>query len=349
MKAAVLKKFGEPLVWEEVPTPEPGPEEIRLQVMACGTDGTDLKMVQGFGYTPELPFIIGHEIAGVVAGLGGRVTDWRPGSRAIAYNFFPCGRCRFCLTQREQICQNMAGVMGARVKHGGYAEYLCLPARQVVPIPAHLSWPDAAVIPDAVITALHGVDRARLQLNETVLIFGVGGVGSSAIQIAKMRGAKVAAVDRSAEKVHRALAMGADAAWNSAESDPVRCAREFSQGFGVDCVIDVVGVEQTMAAAIDALRPGGRLVVIGYTPEAYGLNGKRLAQNELEIIGTRAGRLQDLIDSVKVVAEGRFKSIVTDLFPMEEVNQAMDSLRAGRILGRAVLLTPAGLKSIEAQ
>ncbi|MBM3738552.1 MAG: zinc-binding dehydrogenase [Acidobacteria bacterium] len=349
MKAAVLKKFGDPLVWEEVPTPEPGPEEVRLQVMACGTDGTDLKMVQGFGYTPVLPFIIGHEITGVVDAVGSRVTDWQPGARAIAYNFFPCGRCRHCLTHREQICQNMAGVMGARVKHGGYAEYLCLPARQVVAIPAHVSWPDAAVIPDAVITALHGVDRARLQLNETVLIFGAGGVGSSAIQIAKMRGARVAAVDRSADKVRRALEMGADAAWNSCDSDSVQLARDFSQGFGVDCVIDVVGVEQTMAAGIEALRPGGRLVVIGYTPEVYGLNGKRLAQNELEIIGTRAGRFQDLIDSVEVVAGGRFKSIVTDLFPMEEVNRAMDALRAGEILGRAVLLTPAGRKTMEVQ
>ena len=346
MKAAILKELGGPLQIEEVPDPAIEPDEVLVQVMACGTDGTDLKMVDGFGYTPELPFILGHEIAGVVAEVGSRVSTLQSGDRVIAYNFFTCGRCRFCLTHREQLCVDMAGVMGARNKYGGHAEYVGVPARQLVPLPDNVSWLDAAVIPDAVITALHAVDRARVQLGETVVIIGVGGVGSSAVQIAKLSGARVVAVDRTAEKVERASDMGADAVINNAETDVPKSVQDLTAGLGADCVIDCVGLEQSLAAGIDSLRPGGRLTVLGYTPELYGVNGKRLAQNELEIIGTRCGRLQDLINAVRLVADGKIKSIVTDIYPLEEINEAMGALRAGKVLGRAVLLTPAGQEAV---
>ena len=346
MKAAILKELGGPLQIEEVADPAIESDEVLVKVMACGTDGTDLKMVDGFGYTPELPFILGHEIAGVVAEVGSEVSTLRPGDRVIAYNFFTCGRCRFCLTHREQLCVDMAGVMGARNKQGGHAEYVGVPARQLVSLPDNVSWPDAAVIPDAVITALHAVDRARVQLGETVVIIGVGGVGSSAVQIAKLSGARVVAVDRTAEKVERAYSMGADVAINNAESDVPKSVQELTAGLGADCVIDCVGLEQSLAAGIDSLRPGGRLTVLGYTPELYGVNGKRLAQNELEIIGTRCGRLQDLMNAVRLVADGKIKSIVTDVYPLEEVNEAMAALRAGKVLGRAVLLTPAGQEAV---
>ncbi len=346
MKAAILKELGGPLQIEEVPEPAIEPEEVLVKVMACGTDGTDLKMVDGFGYTPELPFILGHEIAGVVAEAGSGVSALKSGDRVIAYNFSTCGRCRFCLTHREQLCVDMAGVMGARNKHGGHAEYVGVPARQLVSLPDNVSWPDAAVIPDAVITALHAVDRARVQLGETVVIMGVGGVGSSAVQIAKLSGARVIAVDRTDEKVDRASEMGADVAVNNTETDVPKTVQEMTAGLGADCVIDCVGLEQSLAAGIDSLRPGGRLTVVGYTPELYGVNGKRLAQNELEIIGTRCGRLQDLINAVRLVAEGKIRSIVTDVYPLEEVNEAMAALRAGKVLGRAVLLTPAGQQAV---
>ena len=150
------------------------------------------------------------------------------------------------------------------------------------------------------------------------------------------------AVDRVAEKTDFALRMGADLAIDSTRGDVQQAVREFTRGEGADGVIDCVGVEQTLAAGVDSLRPGGRLTVVGYTPETYGLNGKRLAQNELEIVGTRCGRLQDLIGAVQLMAENKLKPLVTHPYPLEEINRAMADLRAGRVLGRAVLLTPAG-------
>ena len=255
MKAAILKELGGPLQIEEVPEPAIEPEEVLVKVMACGTDGTDLKMVDGFGYTPELPFILGHEIAGVVAEAGSGVSALKSGDRVIAYNFSTCGRCRFCLTHREQLCVDMAGVLGARNKHGGHAEYVGVPARQLVSLPDNVSWPDAAVIPDAVITALHAVD-GRVQLGETVVIMGVGGVGSSAVQIAKLAGSKGNRRGPNRRKSRSRQRMGADVAVNNAETDVPKTVQEMTAGLGADCVIDCVGLEQSLAAGIDSLRPG---------------------------------------------------------------------------------------------
>ena len=345
MKAAVLKQLGQPLEIEERPRPAFGAEEALIQVMACGTDGTDLKIVDGFGYSPELPAILGHEVAGVVSEVGERVTRVKPGDRVVVYNFSTCGRCRMCRTRREQLCPHMTGVLGAKDR-GGHAEYLSIPARQLVPLPDNIAWPEAAVLADARITALHAVDRAWVGLDDRIVIFGAGGVGISAIQIAKLAGARVLAVDRVAEKTDFAIRMGADFAIDSTRRDVQEAIREFTQGEGADGVIDCVGVEQTLAAGVDGLRPGGRLTVVGYTPETYGLNGKRLAQNELEIVGTRCGRLQDLVGAVQLMAENKLKPIVTNLYPLEEINQAMEDLRSGKVLGRAVLLTPAGREAM---
>lgn len=337
MKAAVLKAFGKPLVIEDVPDPSIGPDDALVQVMACGIDGTDLKLLDGFGYTPELPFIMGHEPAGVVRQVGSAVTSVKPGDRVITYNFFTCGACPLCLTGREQLCPNMAGVLGVRDVPGGYAEFLKIPARQVVRLPEGIPWHDAAVLCDAGITAFHAVDRARLTLGEAVVIVGVGGVGSFAVQFARLSGGRVIAVDQTEEKTARAVELGADVAINASEQDIAASVRQLTGGWGADCVIDIVGKEATLAAGMDALCPGGRLVVVGYTPDTYPLNGKSLAQRELEIIGTRCGRKQDLIDVVRLAAEGKTQSIVTDLYPFDQVNEALARLRDGKVLGRLVL------------
>ena len=342
MKAAVLKQFGEPLVIEDVPTPQIEDDQVLIKVMACGIDGTDLKMLDGFGYTPQLPFILGHEPAGVVEQVGDRVTQFKPGDRVITYNFFVCGRCRLCLTGREQLCPNMTGTLGARNWQGGYAQYLKIPARQVVGIPPGIDWPDAAVLPDAGITAFHAVDRSGLKLGETVVIFGVGGVGSFAVQIAALAGAKVIAVDQTPAKTQRALQLGADEAIDASRQDVAQTVRDLTAGYGADCVIDIVGKQATISAGIDSLANGARLVIVGYTPEEYALNGKRMAQNELQIIGTRCGPKQDLINVAAMVAAGKLQSIVTDRSPLEKVNEALQRLRSGRVLGRLVLDMPAG-------
>jgi len=342
MKAVVIRAFGEPLQWEEVEVPAPGPGEALVQVMACGIDGTDLKLLDGFGYTPELPFIMGHEVAGVVAEIGDGVAGFGRGDRVVAYNFFTCGQCPLCLQHREQLCVDMGGVLGVKDKHGGYAEYVAVPSRQLVRVPEHVPWADAAVACDAGLTAFHAVDRAALSPGETIVIIGVGGVGSTAVQLAKGAGARVIAVEIAPQKEEWARRMGADEVLNPATADIATALRDLTGGLGADGVIDVVGTGTTMTAGVDALRHGGRLVIVGYTPEGYTLEGKYIAQNELEIIGTRAGRKQDLLDVAQLISDGEISSIVTEQFPMEEANAALGRLREGKTCGRIVLLTPAG-------
>src|SRR6266545_4676904 len=209
MKAAVLRAFGEPLSIEEVDDLRPGPGEAVVKVMACGIDGTDLKLLHGFGYTPELPFIMGHEPAGVIAAVGEGVTAFKPGDRVVTYNFLIPPESPWYESEREQLCPDMLGVIGVKGLNGGYAERLLVPAHQLVRIPERIAWPDAAVHCDAGVTAYHAVRRSRLAAGETALVIGVGGVGSFAVQFAKLAGARVIAAERTQAKLDWARDLGA--------------------------------------------------------------------------------------------------------------------------------------------
>lgn len=234
MKAAVLREFGKPLVIEDVETPVPAADEVLIRVHACGIDGTDLKLLDGFGYHPDLPFIMGHEPAGVVEKIGDAVTDIVVGNRVVTYSFSSCGTCELCRSNRGQLCPNLGSVLGVKDKNGGYAEYLTMPARQVVQVPGEISFNDAATLCDAGITAFHAVDRARIAAGEIVLVIGVGGVGSYVVQIAKLRGARVIAAEATDAKCAHALALGVDDVIHSTDMDIAARCRELTDGRGVD-------------------------------------------------------------------------------------------------------------------
>jgi propanol-preferring alcohol dehydrogenase len=335
MKAALLKQFGAPLSVEEVSDPQPGPDDVVVAVKACGIDGTDLKLLDGFGYTPDLPFVMGHEPAGVVESIGERVSTFKRGDRVIPYIFLIPPESPWYQTEREQLCPDMAGVLGVKNFGGGYAERFVVPARQLVPIPEGIAWHDAAVHCDAGLTAYHAVRRSGLTLGETVLVIGVGGVGSFAVQFAKLAGACVFAVERTRAKLDWARELGAAEAIGSADGG--QAVRDLTHGRGVDCVVDIVGTEGSMAAALDAVCVGGRVVVVGYTTDSFALSGKRLAQNELLVSGSRGGSRKDLVAALRLTAAGRVRSIVTDTLPLSAANEALAKLRNGQVMGRLVL------------
>jgi propanol-preferring alcohol dehydrogenase len=335
MRAAVLKAFGAPLVIEDLPDPVAGADDIVIDVQVCGIDGTDLKLLDGFGYTPDLPFIMGHEAAGVVHSVGSRVTSLTAGERVLAYNFLIPPDSRWFQSDREQLAPDMQGVVGVKNRNGGYAGKLLLPAYQVVRVPAGVAWHDAAVHADAGLTAFHAVRRARLTFGETALIIGAGGVGSFAIQYAKLAGTKVIVVERTPEKREWAKRLGADDA--VATEQAAALARAANAGRGFDCVLDLVGTEATMTTAMDAVAGGGRIVIVGYTPDTLPLSGRRLAQNEIEIIGSRGGSRSELAAALDLAATGKIRSIVTDRAPLADVNQALAKLKRSEVLGRLVL------------
>ena len=336
MKAAVLRAFGEPLAIEEIAAPRPGPGEALLRVRACGIDGTDLKLLDGFGYMPELPFVMGHEIAGDVVECGADVAEFASGDRVAVYNFVTCGACAYCRGFRDQLCLDMGGIVGILDLPGGYADYVCLPAQQLIRLPDEVSYEDGATCCDAGMTALRAVDRADVNNGDRVLVIGVGGVGSVVTQILAASGVEVIAVDTDVAKESWARAQGAASFLSLGADDLVAEVLRRSAGLGVDRVIDVVGLEETMRAGFAVLRRGGRMVVVGYTPEAFPLPGKELAQNEKEVLGTRAGRRDDLRTCLGLFGAGKLRSIVRANYPLRRVNEALEALRGG-VIGRIVL------------
>lgn len=336
MKAAVLRQIGEPLTIEQVRRPIPGAGEALVRVRACGIDGTDLKLLDGFGYVPQLPFIMGHEIAGEVSEVGADVKGFAPGDRIAAYNFVTCGACRYCRAFRDQLCLSMRGIVGILDVPGGYAEYVCLPAQQLIHLPDGVCWADGATCCDAGMTALHAVERADAQIGDTALVIGIGGVGSVVTQLLAASGIEVIAVDIDVNKADWVRQQGAKAFLDSRSDDVAAQVQHMTGGIGVDRAIDVVGLESTMRAGFASLRRAGRLVVVGYTPEHFPLPGVELAQNEKEVIGTRAGRRHDLERCLQLVAAGKLRSIVRRQYPLDQVNEALAQLRAG-VIGRIVL------------
>ena len=337
MKAAVLHKIGEALRMDNVPAPKAGPDEVTIRTKACGICGTDLHIRDGWGYTPELPFIMGHEPAGVVVEVGGSVTRFKPGDRVVPNIFFTCGKCFYCRTNRETQCLHLEGILGVLKYPGGYGEFFKVRERQLFHLPEKISFSEGAVIADAVVTAVHGVRRGRIAPGETVMVISVGGCSAAAIQVCKAYGAKVISVVRSEEKRERALRLGADAALDSRQTAVPAAVRDLTDGLGVHCVIDGVGDAETMKTGLESLCHGGRLVILGYTQERYALDPRKTAVQELEILGTRSGGRDDTAESIRLVGSDTWVPVVTDFFGIEQVEEAHAVMRQGKNLGRIVL------------
>ncbi|MBX3011723.1 MAG: alcohol dehydrogenase catalytic domain-containing protein [Caldilineaceae bacterium] len=338
MKAALLRQLGQPLVIEEVPTPLPGPGEVLVKTQACGICATDLHILAGWGYEPTLPFIMGHEPAGIVHALGPGVTGFAPGDRVVPNIFYTCGNCRYCRTNRETLCTNLGGILGVLNHHGAYAEYFTVPARQLFHLPEVIAFADGAVIADAVVCAMHALkQRAQVYPGDQVLVIGIGGVGLSVIQAARTAGAQVIATDIRQEKVDQARQLGALGLLFTDQPSWVAAIKALTQGEGVDVVFDCHGSEQTLGQGVNALRKNGRLVIIGYTQERWPLAPQWMSRFELEIVGSRSGGRQDTADAIALVATPHWQSIVSDHFPLAQINEALALLKSGKARGRIVM------------
>lgn len=338
MRAAVLHAIGQPLRIQDVPIPSIGPEDVLVRSMACGICGTDLHIRDGWGYTPALPFIMGHEVAGIVAKTGEKVTRFTVGDRVVPNNFFTCGSCFYCRTNRETQCVQLDGILGVLKHAGGYAEYFAIPARQLFPLPDTIPFTEGGVIADAVVTAVHAVRRGRVAPGETVVIISIGGCSAAAIQVCKAYGARVISVVRSRRKAQRAHDLGADATIDSRDGDAKIALKELAERFNVACVIDGVGTAETLGLGMQTLTNGGRLVVLGYSQERYPIDPRQVAVRELEVIGTRSGGREDTVEAIRLVGSPGWKPIVTDTYPLEEVESAHATMRAATALGRIALL-----------
>ncbi|WP_324669419.1 alcohol dehydrogenase catalytic domain-containing protein [Geochorda subterranea] len=341
MRAMVLDQFGGRLQLKEVPDPAPpGPGQVLVRVRACGLCYTDVKIASASlpgPLLPRLPHILGHEPAGEVVAVGEGVMSVAPGDHVALHIYLPCGRCRACWAGDETLCDSVRQ-LGFNLP-GAMAEYVVVPEINAVRIGQHVPLEEAAIIADAVATTVHGLrERAGLRVGETVLVIGAGGLGLHAIQVARLGGARVLAVDQAPDKLELARKVGADDAF-LIQSEHAAKQVLAAAGGPVDLVVELVAKPVTMSLAAAVLRTGGRLLMIGYQPGVdVAIPTPDVVLRNLSIIGSTASSLLSFRESVRLVEQGKIRPVVTDRYRLEEANEALERLKRGGILGRAVLL-----------
>ena len=336
VKAAMMRAVRQPLSVEDVRVPIIGPDEVLIETRTCGICGTDLHILEGHGYVPALPHILGHEPAGVVAEIGSAVTGLAPGDRVVPHLFIGCEECFYCRTGRHQQCSSLKGIIGV-LSNGAFAEYFKAPARNLYKLPEPVPFDEGGLIADAVITAVHACRRGEFGVGDSAAVIGAGGVGLVIIQILRAAGVRVAAVDPHPDKLERARQLGAGLAIEPALPDAAERLREFSGGQGLTGLFNCVGTSQSMRLCADSVMRCGRIVVVGEEPQDPRIDTIEIAQKELEIIGSRNGTRQDMQDAIRLVASGVARPLIGARFPLSEINQAFDAMRKG-VLGRVVVV-----------
>ena len=338
MNAMVLKEFNTALVIDTAEIPEIGPDEVLIKVKACGICRTDLKIQKGLfdRRIIQLPHIMGHEFAGIVERAGSRVRGTAVGQRVVAHFYIACGKCRFCKDGRENLCSHITRP-GFELA-GAYAEYVRVPAANVVPFGDRISFEEAAVLPDAVATPYHALRLGELKPGESVLVVGLGGLGIHAIQIAKALGGRVIACDIDEARLKIAYGYGADQVFNARDDARVEKVQDLTDGYGVDVCLDLVGTSASFTWALPATRGGGRYCLVGYAPnQPVEIDTVLYHVREWKLIGCRASTRQDLVEVVELTEKGLIKPVIDRVYPLEQANEGLRDLEDGKILGRGVL------------
>ena len=331
MKAAVLRGANQALEVMEVPTPSPGPGEVLVRVVGCGMCHTDLHYLDhGVKTFKEPPIILGHEAAGTVEKLGDGSGDVAEGDRVLIPAVLSCGTCRYCRRGRENICDNL--VMLGNNMDGAYAEFVVVPASQLIAVPASIPLERASIIADAVSTPYHAVKhRGRVQPGDIVAVVGCGGVGLNVVQCATLAGARVIAIDVSEQRLDIARTLGAVETVNPNEVERIdRHIRKLTDG-GVDVAFEAIGNPRTIRVAFSLLRRGGRLCVIGYSADEVTLSAAKLMYFELEVVGSLGCGAGEYPEIIGLVEAGRLRLdiIVSGCIPLDDINDGFDRLRRG--------------------
>ncbi len=329
MKAICLVEPGRPLQLREVPVPDISESDVLVRVRAAGICHSDVHYRAGRSRMGPLPIALGHEVAGEVVNIGSAVSNVSVGDRVCLHYNISCGHCHYCITGGEQFCLTVT-MIGHHV-HGGYAEFISVPARNALRLPDEISFEEGATLMCASATALHALYKSRLKKGETVAVFGVGGLGYSAIQIAKALGAsQVFAVDISEEKLELASECGATRV-NASSQNVVDEIKGATEGRGVNVALELIGLPVTITQSIDCLSALGRAVVVGLTSQPISLNTyTQLLANEAEIIGSNDHLLSELqvlvdmarrkeLDTSRVVS----RTIALDA---DKINERLDEL-----------------------
>jgi NADPH:quinone reductase-like Zn-dependent oxidoreductase len=340
MKAVLFREHGGPekLTFEDLPMPTIGTGEVLVRVKACALNHLDIWIRQGNpAYPIPLPHVSGSDIAGVVEQVGAQVEGVTIGARVFVSPGLSCWTCENCLAGRDNFCSTF-GVIGAKT-HGGYAEYVKVPFRNVLPMSENLTFEQAAAFPLVSVTASHMLFAlAGLQHGETVLIMGAGsGVGSMAIQLAKLAGARVITTVGSDEKIPKAVVLGADAVINHSKEKMAERVKLLTEGKGVDVVIEHIGPE-VWETCLASLAKGGRLITCGATTGAeVKLDLRYLYSRQFTIKGSYMGTRAELLKAAELMGQKRLIPVIDRTYPLQEARAAQELMLSRKFFGKIVL------------
>ncbi len=334
MKAAVAHKFGEDLIIEEIPLPKINPNQILVKIMASGVCHTDLHAVTGdWPAKPTLPFIPGHEGAGVVVEVGSEVKIVKEGDRVgIPWLHTACGHCDYCLSGWETLCGAQKNT-GYSV-NGCFAEYVVADPNYVAHLPEKLDFCDAASILCAGLTVYKGIKETDTKPGDWLIVLGVGGLGHMAVQYAKAMGLKVAAIDIHEQALKLASELKADIVINAAKENPVEQIQQRIKG--AHGVLAASVSSESFAQAVNMLRPHGTVTIVGLPPGTFQLPIFDIVLNRKTIRGSIVGTRKDLSEALAFATEGKVKVHYT-LDKLENINEIFSKMKSGNIAGRVVM------------
>jgi NADPH:quinone reductase-like Zn-dependent oxidoreductase len=341
MKAAFFKEHGgsDKIIYGDYKDPVPGPGEAVVRVRACALNHVDMLLLDGRYPPPEgLPHVNGCEVTGTVEALGPGVAGPTPGQRVIIFPGFSCGSCEFCLRGERTVCLRY-GYLGA-ARDGGYAELVKAPAANLLPLPESISFEDGAAVPLAMLTSWHAlIAQAAVKPGQTVLVHAAGsGVGSAAIQIARMVGARVMTTVGSDDKREFARALGAEHVVNYRTQDFVDEAKKWTGKRGVDIVIEHIGGE-TFERSSYALARLGTLVSIGSHDTHWGrLDLRHVYSKNLRVLGTNLGSILELKTVLDFIVRGALAPVIDRAFALRDARDAVQHVLDRKNKGKVLVL-----------
>jgi L-iditol 2-dehydrogenase len=331
MKALLLSAYNQ-LELKDLPSPTPGPDELLIKVSACGICGSDVHGYDGSTGRRIPPIVMGHEASGVVASVGSEVRDFAPGDRVTFDSTVFCGKCEYCLKHEVNLC-NQRQVIGVSCteyrRAGAFAEFLAVPARIAYRLPESFSFEKAAML-EAVSVALHGVAVTEMKGGETVLVIGAGMIGLLLLQAARAMGcSRVFVSDVDPTRLDLAKELGADATLLASGTPLIEEILRRTDGTGVDAVLEAVGREETIAAAIDCTRKGGTVTLVGNISPQIMLPLQKVVSRQIRLQGSCASA-GEYPQAIELISSGKIKvdSLITAVAPLSEGPSWFERLHA---------------------
>ncbi|HEY8522797.1 MAG TPA: alcohol dehydrogenase [Nitrososphaeraceae archaeon] len=349
MKSAKIIEINQPLQIQENKTPKPKGSQVLVKVQSSGVCHSDIHLWEGGYEGPQgqflkttdrgvkYPLTPGHEIAGIIDGLGEQTEGFAKNEKVLVYPWIGEGLCPACRTGEENLCDKPRSL--GIYNDGGYAEYVLVPSyKYLVKLGDEIDTDTSAPLSCSALTAYGAVKNGNLTPNDNVVIVGTGGLGLMAIQLAKaITGSRIIALDRDDNKLKAAKENGADDIINSQKEDAVKAVMELTGRMGADAVIDFVNASSTVETDLNFLRRRAKLVLVGLFGGELKLNLIAMPTRSYKLIGSYTGSMNDLIELVSLAKRGIIKPIISNKFKLDEATKALKMLRDGKILGRGVI------------